>query len=156
MGRKRDQLVEGEYDQITENLNKMRKRFAREVLRDVGAWLIMHWLRHSARVDAADHAEQSGNRAWAEGVRADAKRACDVLCGLVAELDSAWTVKDWHEAQKFLDTMIAARGPDGKPLHQLGEILTAKPELTDGNVPSREGTDLAFDARVPGERPGGV
>lgn len=146
MPKKRTELIEGEYDQITENMNRMRKRFMPEVLRDVGAWLLLHWLRHDARVDAANLADQSGNREWAAGVRADAMTHCQVITELFADLHEAWTVKDWHAAQKFMDGMISARDDSGRPLHVLGKILSASKGKTDGTPAGQGGGGVALDS----------
>lgn len=149
MPKPRANLIEGEYDQITENCNRMRKQFYREVLRDVTAWLLMHWLRHASRSEAADIADETGNREWAAGVRADAQRCCDVIQQLVSTVHDKWTVKDWHDAQNMLDLMLAARGPDGKPLHVLGGILTSSKGLTDALTSTGIGEDLAFGPQLP-------
>lgn len=149
MGRKRDSLVEGEYDQITDACPRMQRRFSHEVLRDVGAWLLMQWSRHADRATAARGQLGTGNDAWATGVLADADKCCDVVQEMFSRIHERWSVKDWHAAQEMLDMMVSARGPDGKPLHALGAILSSPERSSDGTSDSHGGSGVAIDPGLP-------
>jgi hypothetical protein len=159
MTRKREHLYEGEYDMITEDMRRMRKRFIPPVLRDLGAWLLMQWLREAARSEAADTAESLGNVEWALGVRAEAQKCCDIIQQVFGRIHEAWSVKDWHRAQDMLELMIAARDPFGMPLHPLGGILTAHTTVIHGTDSPGSGTGLAVEPGLPptdgrSDRPG--
>ena len=153
MGRKREFLKEGEYDQIVDDMNRMRKQFDRAVLRDVTAWLLMQWMRHAAREEAAQAAARAGNQEWANGVTMDARKCCDTIQDMVSRVHLAWTVRDWHEAQSFLDTMIAARDDKGRPLHALGGILSSPGGVTHGPFTSESGDGVVEHPGSPPEPP---
>jgi hypothetical protein len=128
MGRKREDMRPGQWDNITERCPQMRFRFCRFATDEIRAWIMVHIHRYSAQVAALLETAKTGVDV-ANAVKS-AAASCNTLIRLMTAVDDQWSLGDWHTACN----VVAARVGDiggGPTLYELAGQTTTN----DGGAP---------------------
>ena len=97
----------------TEACPKFRRRWRRDVIPEVGAWLLMHARRYEAVVTALRGDRRRDQLPHVAGQIAQAHAAAEVVGNLIGSLWEQWPGPEWFacvtETQRALETIRAAQ-----------------------------------------------
>lgn len=151
MGRKAAAVVPSKYDVHTEDCPRMTRRWRREVIPEILAWLTVHAVRTERQKLHVDQACQAGG---GEGLRDAGKRLAvrlDILADLARQVGDKWDEGLWWACAKRVDPLCATLPV--KPVHTPSIPGTESPE--DGAPPvihAATGTSDAGPDRPAGDR----
>lgn len=97
MPSRRNELVMGSVDNITDPCPRSRRRMSRYAVRELVAWLLMHQQRYVRQYDSLSAAVNAGAE-HAGGSMIYAHTATLVLEELVGRTRDMWDMAEWHIA----------------------------------------------------------
>lgn len=119
MSRKRNEMVRGTLDNITEACPQMRHRFAGWATEEIDVWLYMHVMAHDRAVKRLVEILNDHHDKVYDAQLAYHRAALATISNLMLSVSQKWDTKDWWAAVEAMED--AARKVKAEVVPQCGK-----------------------------------